>query len=149
MDTVLLPATNHERWTRTVVDTLVDIESPAETSVIVSYTFDEDEFKEIEGTQSSESEGRPLDEIAAQQAGVSETVATLEQYDIDATVRGVAATGDNGEGVLAAANRFDVDRIYMYRRKRTLSGIAIFGGALQYVLSNGDTPVVVIPANGY
>lgn len=146
METILFPVANHDRWTRTVANVVTNIENQRETRAIVVYRFTDDDLESIV-TNLETSEVENIDELAARRSGVKEVVTQLEQNGIDCRVRGVKTTDTDGEAILSIAADVDADRIYIYSRKRSPTGKAIFGSDLQHVLFNATVPVVVIPSN--
>lgn len=146
METILFPVANHDRWTRTVANVVTNIENQRETRAIVVYRFTDDDL-ESSVTNLETSEVENIDELAARRSGVKEVVTQLEQNGIDCRVRGVKTTDTDGEAILSIAADVDADRIYIYSRKRSPTGKAIFGSDLQHVLFNATVPVVVIPSN--
>lgn len=146
METILFPVANHDRWTRTVANVVTNIENQRETRAIVVYRFTDDDLESIV-TNLETSEVENIDELAARRSGVKEVVTQLEQNGIDCRVRGVKTTDTDGKAILSIAADVDADRIYIYSRKRSPTGKAIFGSDLQHVLFNATVPVVVIPSN--
>lgn len=146
MEIILFPVANHDRWTRTVANVVTNIENQRETRAIVVYRFTDDDL-ESSVTNLETSEVENIDELAARRSGVKEVVTQLEQNGIDCRVRGVKTTDTDGEAILSIAADVDADRIYIYSRKRSPTGKAIFGSDLQHVLFNATVPVVVIPSN--
>lgn len=145
METVLLPVTNHNQWTQTVAETIANMENQAEAVVV--YRFTDQDIESTAKNLNMDLEAMDIDELAARKSGVDEVVQYLEQNDIKCMVRGVKTTDTSGEAILSASADTDADRIYMYSRKRSPAGKAIFGSGLQYVLLNATVPVVVIPSN--
>ena len=146
MDTVLIPVTSHTGWARDVVTTATDIESDNDVGAVVVYVFEDGE---VESTRSNldlpAGETATLDELAARKSGVSTTVKVLEAEGFDARIRGVRAEDEPGSAIVGLAERADADRIYVYSRKRTPAGKAVFGSSVQRVLLNASCPVVVLP----
>lgn len=147
METILLPVTHHDRWTRIVANVVADVENQTETRAVIVYRFTDRELESTITNLDTTLEAANIDELAARKSGVTEVVNQLEQNSIECTVRGVETTGTEGEAILAAAADADVNRIYMYSRKRSPTGKAIFGSGLQYILFNATVPVVVVPSN--
>lgn len=147
MDTVLVPVTNHDRWTRKVASVVADTEEPTSTEAVVVHRFTDADLESTVNNLETTLEGADVDELAARKSGVGEAVDRLEREGIDCSIVGVEATDTDGEAILAAAADSDADRIYMYSRKRSPAGKAIFGSGLQNVIFNATVPVVVVPSN--
>ncbi|WP_372913102.1 universal stress protein [Salinigranum sp.] len=154
MSTVLLVATDHDRWTRAVAETAATVEAEgtdavllrplADPDVATAADLDTDRDHARDVPDSSEAD---LDALARRKSGVEDAVDRLETRAIDTRVRGVAVDDDCGERVLGTADEVDADRIYLYSRRRSPAGKAVFGSAVQHVIRHSDVPVVVTPAN--
>lgn len=146
MDRILLPVTSHASWARDVARAAAETEHGAETEAIVTHIFGDGE---IETTRSNldlpTDEPLTLDDLAARKQGVSATVDVLDGTGIDVRVRGFNGSDEPAETIVKTAAHNDVDRIYMYSRKRSPAGKAVFGSTLQRVLLNATCPVVVYP----
>jgi nucleotide-binding universal stress UspA family protein len=146
MDTILVQATDHGRWTRAVADVATDVEDPDDTEAVVLYAFTADDVSSTTANLDLD-DGRPsLDELAARKSNVQDAMTIFEDHDIDCRVRGVETAGKDGGHVLHAVDEADADRLYMFSRKRSPAGKAVFGSALQDVLGNSPVPVVVVPS---
>ncbi|MFC6718920.1 universal stress protein [Natrialbaceae archaeon GCM10025810] len=145
MTTILLPVTDHGRWTRAVATVAATIEDD-DTDAVVLYAFTD---ADVESTTDhlGIDDNPELDELAQRKSGVGQALSVLEDGGIDTEVYGLAVEDRTGEEILAVASDREVDRIYMYSRKRTPAGKAVFGSALQRVLFDSDVPVVVTPPN--
>jgi nucleotide-binding universal stress UspA family protein len=145
MSRVLLPASNHSRWARDVADVLVETEEP-DTTAVVAHVFDEEELASTRANL--DLDGRPTaDELAARKSGVSAAVDRIETADMDCEVRGFEHDGEPAGAIVDAVDETDADRLYMYSRRRSPAGKAVFGSTLQTVLLNAAVPVVVTPSN--
>jgi len=145
MQTVLVPVTSHDRWTRAVADVVADVEDEDETRAAVMYRFSEDELESTAAHLDTTAKSADIDELAARKSCVNEAIERLEAAGIECTTHGVETTDTDGEATLSAITDVDADRVYMYSRKRTPAGKAIFGSSLQHVLLNAPVPVVVVP----
>ena len=143
---VLLPANSFSGWSEMVADVVTDIESVDEITTVVLHVFDDDEVRST--TENLNLGDDPeVDELAARKAGVAAAVDRLENAGVETEVRGRVHEGDLAPAILDAAESEDVDRIYMYSRKRSPAGKAVFGSTLQRLLFEADVPVVVTPSN--
>jgi nucleotide-binding universal stress UspA family protein len=145
MATVLLPVTGHDRWTRAVATVVTDVEDDG-TDAIVLYPFTGDDVESTTRNLDVDPADADLDALAERKSGVSEAREVLADGGIECRVRGIRAPED-GDGILSVADAADADRIYMYSRRRSPAGKAVFGSALQNVIQNSDVPVVVTPAS--
>lgn len=146
MTTVLLPVTNHGRWTRAVADVATDVEDET-TDAVVLYTFTDEDVASTRDNLDIDAEDPDLDALAARKSGVKQALDVLVDGGIDGEVRGERVDEETGEGILRVAEDVDADRIYVYSRKRSPTGKAVFGSPIQRVLLNSDVPVVVTPSS--
>ena len=143
-DQVLLPAAHHPPWTERVAETVVDVDG-AEATVQVLYVFDEADRTETEATLGLEDPDVDLDDLARRKADVSAAVDVLEDAGITHDVRG-RVHDDRAEAILDSSSEDGIDRIYLYSRRRSPAGKAVFGSTLQDVIIGSAIPVVVIPS---
>lgn len=147
MTRVLLPASNHSQWAESVADVVVDTEGDdADLTAVVAHVFDDDE---VESTNENlDIEGRAkMDELASRKSGVNAATERLEDAGIDTEVRGVEHEGEPADAIVDAIDEEDADRLYMYSRKRSPAGKAVFGSTLQQVILAARVPIVVVPSN--
>lgn len=144
--TVLLPAIRHSAWVRTVASVLGDVEAATGAETVVLSVFDDVDFGDEVDAADAAARDRDLDERARARSGVQAAVDELTDAGVDPEVRGTAVTDDAAGAVLSAASEYDADRIYMYGRRRSPAGKAVFGSTLQDVLTDATVPVVVVPA---
>ncbi|MFA9428348.1 universal stress protein [Natronorubrum sp. A-ect3] len=146
MDTILLPVTSHTGWARDLAAAAAETEAGTKTKAIVMHLFEDGE---AETTRSNldypVDEPLTLDELATRKRGVSVTTDVLEDAGIDVQVQGHNGGDEPAGEVVATAEREDADRIYLYSRKRSPAGKAVFGSTIQRVLLNASCPVVVYP----
>lgn len=148
MDSILVPTTSHVGWARDVARLAIETEAGTETTATVLHVFEDEE---VETTKSNldlpPAEEITLDELAARKKGVAVTVDAFEAAGIATEVRGRRSDDDPAETIVSMADAETVDRIYLYSRKRSPAGKAVFGSTLQRVLLNASRPVVVYPPN--
>jgi len=137
--TVLLPAIRPSAWVRRVASVLVEMEADTDASTVVLSVFDPE--------QTDERSTVDLDDLAREQSAVRAAKSELADADLDHIVRGVPAPTDTAHAVETAVDQFGVDRIYMYGRRRSPAGKAVFGSTLQHVVTAAGVPVVVVPAS--
>lgn len=63
--------------------------------------------------------------------------------DLDVTYRSVGRLGDAVDEVLATAEKYDCDHLFVSGRRRSPTGKAIFGDRAQALILNFDGPVTV------
>ncbi|EMA06918.1 universal stress protein uspa-like protein [Haloferax denitrificans ATCC 35960] len=121
------------------------MESSDEMSVRLLHVFDEGEHQST--IDNLAIDGDPsLDELAARKSAVSAAKALLQEADFTTDIEGVKSDKP-GKAILSTAEEHDVDRLYVYSRKRSPVGKAVFGSSNQYLLFNADVPIVVLPAD--
>lgn len=148
MDNILVPVTSHVGWARDLARLAIETEAGTETTATVLHVFDDEE---VETTRSNldlpPDEEVTLDELATRKKGVTVTVDAFQAAGIATEVCGRRADDDPAETIISMADAEPVDRIYLYSRKRSPAGKAVFGSTLQRVLLNTSRPVVVYPPN--
>lgn len=148
MDSILVPVTSHVGWARDVARLAIETEAGTETTAIVLYVFDDEEVETTRSNLDLPSDERvTLDGLAARKKGVAVTLDAFEAAGIATEVRGRRAGDDPAGTIVSIADDEPVDRIYLYSRKRSPAGKAVFGSTLQRVLLNTSRPVVVYPPN--
>jgi nucleotide-binding universal stress UspA family protein len=146
MSTVLLPVTDHGRWTRAVAEEITNVED-SDNRAVVFYAFTEDEVQSTVDNLDV-GDGQPdADILARRKEGVKDAVEILTDGGLEADVRGAVVDEEDGEEILAVADDIDANRIYLYSRKRSPVGKAVLGSFVQHVLLNSEVPVVVTPAS--
>ena len=141
--TVLLPVKNHAPWARDVADVVTDVESE-DTEAVVLYVFDEGEVTSTR--ENLDGDSLSTNDLASRKTGVSAATEVLTDGGIDATSHGVRKDDRAADAILDVAESVDVDRIYLYGRKRSPAGKAVFGSTIQRVILNARVPVTVVPA---
>jgi nucleotide-binding universal stress UspA family protein len=145
-DHVLLPARNFANWGKTVADVVADVEDSDETAVTVLYAFDDSDRRSTAENLDIDIGETDVDALAARKSGVSAAIDRLSSAGFVCTPRGYAYEDDPADAILRGADDESVDRIYMYSRKRSPAGKAVFGSTLQRVILNASVPVVVVPS---
>jgi len=146
MDTIVVPVAHHNRWNRQVANVVTELEDISDVHALVVYRFTDDLDSTIEHLD-IDRETADLNEMAARKSGVAGVVETLDERGMTCSVRGTETAESKGEELLDLVEDEEADRIYMYSRKRSPAGKAIFGSGLQTVLFNSSVPVVVVPPN--
>lgn len=145
METVVLPVTDHGRWTRAVADVVTTLEGP-DARVVVFYAFTEEEVESTADNLDVAAEAPDPDALASRKEGVGDAVEILADGGVETEVRGAVVDEEDGEEILNVADDVVADRIYLYSRRRSPVGKAVLGSVVQRVLMNSDVPVVVTPA---
>lgn len=145
MKTVVLPVTDHGRWTRAVADVVTTVEDP-DTRAIVFYAFTEEEVESTAENLGVTAEAPDPDVLASRKEGVGDAMEILADGGIETEVRGAVVDEEDGEEILSVADDVVADRIYLYSRRRSPVGKAVLGSVVQRVLMNSEVPVVVTPA---
>lgn len=145
METVVLPVTDHGRWTRAVADVVTTLEGP-DARVVVFYAFTEEEVESTADNLGVAAEAPDPDVLASRKEGVGDALEILADGGVETEVRGAVVDEADGEEILNVADDVVADRIYLYSRRRSPVGKAVLGSVVQRVLMNSDVPVVVTPA---
>jgi nucleotide-binding universal stress UspA family protein len=146
MTTVLLPVTDHGRWTRAVADVVTNVEDD-NSRAVVFYAFTEDEVESTSDNLGVDDSRPDVDTLASRKEGVTDAVDILTDGGLETDVRGAVVDEEDGEEILTVADDVDANRIYLYSRKRSPVGKAVLGSVVQRVLMNSEVPVVVTPAS--
>lgn len=142
-DTVLLAVKNHAPWSRAVANAVTDVEDDG-TEALVVHVFDGDE--EASTRSNLDDPGAlSLDDLASRKTGVSAAVEVLTDGGIDATAVGARDDDSVARTVLDVGTDADVDRVYLYGRRRSPTGKVVFGSVVQQVVLEADVPVTVVP----
>lgn len=144
-DTILLSLRNYRPWARTVASVAADVESDDVTALLL-HVFDDDELSSTR--ENIDSDGSmTVDELATRKSGVVAAKEVLEDASVEVEVRGTERDAEPADGILSVAEEANADRLYLYGRKRSPTGKAVFGSTLQRVLLNAPVPVTVVPAS--
>ncbi|AHG01309.1 universal stress protein (plasmid) [Halostagnicola larsenii XH-48] len=127
----------------TLVDAVEDIRTSNDLTVIVAYIFDKDSHNEtIKQVVGADSEHVDPDELASRMSVVRTITDLLEAASIDVETR--AAPGTSGDGLVDIAEDVDADRVIIGGRRRSPTGKALFGSAVQTVMFNAPCPVTFV-----
>jgi nucleotide-binding universal stress UspA family protein len=142
--TVLLPVRNNARWARNVAEVVAEFEDDG-TETVILHVFDDDE---VVSTRANLDDGDALsvDDLAARKSGVGAAAEVLTDGGLDPTPRGVREDDRTADAILDATESADADRVYLYARKRSPAGKAVFGSTVQRVVLNARVPVTVVPS---
>lgn len=143
--TILVPATEHPGYAETVADAVLDTEVDGFTAVVL-YVFDREERDSTAANLDVDGGRLDGDELAARKKVVNAVRARFESAGVDCRTRGVVTDDDEADAVLRAVEDVDADRVYMFSRRRSPAGKAVFGSTLQRVILNAPVPVVVVPS---
>lgn len=143
--TVLLPTSDVSRWVEAVADVVHDVED-ADVTVTVLHVFDEAEVDSTIATLDGEAEGVDVDSLAKQKSGAKTAEKQLLDAGLNCWIRGIVHRDEPANAILRVADEEDAERIYMYSRRRSPAGKAVFGSTLQRVILDAEVPVVVIPS---
>ena len=142
---VLVPVTPFDPWTRSIARTVASIESADSVLAELIYIFEEGEQKttvanlDVEGCVD-------IDLLAARKSGPTTATEILGDAGFTCEISGIESA-ESGQAILHHIDETDTDRVYMYGRKRSPVGKAVFGSDLQEVLFNASVPVIVLPAD--
>lgn len=146
MDRILVPVTSHAGWARDVADAAIHTEAGTPTEAIVAHVFEDGEVETARSNLESPADDHlSLDDLAARKQGVSATIDAFDNAEITTQARGLRAEETTASAIIRAAAEESIDRIYLYARKRSPTGKAVFGSTIQRVLLNATCPVVVYP----
>lgn len=141
----LIPVSPFNPWARAIARTLVEIEDADDIQVTLLHVFDnEDKQATLEVTNNESTVN--LDKLAELKSGVKTASKILSDAGFEHETKGVESDSLS-RGILTVADEEEIDRIYMYNRKRSPVGKTVFGSTIQNVLSNATVPVIVLPAD--
>ncbi|WP_423747002.1 universal stress protein (plasmid) [Haladaptatus sp. SPP-AMP-3] len=144
-ETILLPLRNYRPWAEAVADATATVESGDVTALLL-HVFDGDELSSTrENIDSSGS--MTVDDLAARKSGIVAARETLQDAGVSVEVRGLEQAETTADSILTVADEAGVERLYLYGRKRSPTGKAVFGSTLQRILLNATVPVTVVPSN--
>ena len=144
-DQVLMPVSGFDPWARAVANTVATIETPDTTTPLLVHVFDEKERKSAIQRMDLDSTLDPH-ELAEQKSAIEAAADVFDDAEFEYNVVGIESETP-GRALLDIVDEADVDRVYMYGRKRSPVGKSVFGSQLQKVLANSPVPVVVLPAD--
>lgn len=143
--TILVPTTEHPRYAETVVDTVLETED-GEFTAVVLYVFDPQELDSTAENLDIDATNPDADELATRKNRVNTVRSRLADAGVDCRARGAVTEDDQTDAILRAIDDVDADRIYMFSRRRSPTGKAVFGSTVQQVILDSPVPVVVVPA---
>lgn len=142
--TVLVPVKNHSPWAKRVANVVTDVEDEG-TQVVILHVFDEDEVESTRANLETE-DTLSVNDLASRKNGVSAATDVLTSGGFDVTPHGVREDARTADAILDVAESVNVDRVYLYGRKRSPAGKAVFGSTVQRVVLNATVPVTIVPA---
>ncbi|UPV75222.1 universal stress protein [Halorussus limi] len=86
-----------------------------------------------------------IDDRVSERAAIQSAKEELIDADLPVTTLGIP-NANRPDGIIQGIKQTNADRAYMYSRKRTPAGKAIFGSTIGDVLARSPVPVVVIPS---
>lgn len=144
-ETILLPLRNYRPWAEAVAGAAATVESGDVTALLL-HVFDGDELSSTrENIDSSGSV--TVDDLAARKSGIVAAREILQDAGVSVEVRGLEQAETTADSILTVADEAGVERLYLYGRKRSPTGKAVFGSTLQRILLNATVPVTVVPSN--
>lgn len=142
-DTVLLPAKRHVPWSKAVADAVTDVEDEG-TEALVLHVFDAAE--EASTRENLDDSGDlSLDDLASRKSGVVAAVDVLTDAGVDATPKGARESDSKARNILDVGIDADADRLYLYGRRRSPTGKAVFGSVVQEIVLDAHVPVTIVP----
>lgn len=142
--TVLLPVKNHAPWAKDMAETVADIENE-DTEVVVLYVFGQEEIASTRANLDVSNE-LSLNDLASRKTSVGAAIKILNDEDISTTLYGAHENDRRADAVLDVAESVDADRIYLYSRRRSPAGKAVFGSTVQQIILNARVPVTIVPS---
>jgi len=143
-ETVLVPVKNYPPWSRTVADVVTDVEDDG-TEAVVLHVFYESEESSTRANLDDPGE-LSLDDLSARKNGVTAAVDVLTDGGMDATPAGARVDDSVSRTIVDVSEQYDVDRVYLYGRRRNPTGKAVFGSVVQEVILDASVPVTVVPS---
>jgi len=138
---VLVPAISPSAWMQSVADTVLEIERGGDPTVVVLTLVGE-----FDGERTAADDERTVETGPTNRPAVTTVTERLTAAEVEYVVEGRSFADDEADPIVAAATEHDVDRIYMYARRRSPAGKAVFGSILQEVVTAVTVPVVVVPS---
>lgn len=138
---ILLPVSTFGPWARATAETIAEMENADTITVHLLHVVTE----ERASVENFETASSSLDTLVRELSSVTTAIETLNAAGVDHEVIGVEAN-TLARGILETAEHVDSDRIYLFGRRRSSVGKAVFGSTLQQVIANANVPVVVVPA---
>lgn len=121
----------------------VDIAGPADTKVVLTHVFTEDEYTSVTERLEIESPTEvTADEVARRHKTIRSISKTLDEVGVNYEIRG--AIGPHGEEIIRLAEEDESDLVVVGGRKRSPTGKAVFGSTAQEVMLSAPCPVTFV-----
>jgi len=133
--------------TKALVREAGELAAGVDAELLLLHVTTEEEFEEESGglaglTEYAESYGSANARDGAESFARDIGQEVLEGIDVDWTP--IGALGDTAEEVVAVAEEFEADHVFIRGRQRSPAGKAIFGDLAQSVILNFDGTVTVV-----
>lgn len=138
--TVLVPTNIPPQYAATVADAVVETEEDGFSPVLL-YTSGDKEWDTPDGSIPTE-----ITELAARNNSIRAARERFERADINCRAYGATTADSDAGAICQAIEDLSADRVYMFGRRRSPAGKAVFGSTLQDVILNSPVPVVVVPS---
>ncbi|WP_433632934.1 universal stress protein [Halomicrococcus sp. NG-SE-24] len=140
---ILVPVSPFVPWARALATAIVDLEEPDTTELILLHVFTEEE-KQAALADTDLGDNSDITRLTNSQSNIAAAQDILTEAGFTITTRGTVS--DNlGEAILDATEAVDVDCLYLFSRRRSSAGKAVFGSTIQHILLNATVPVLTIP----
>lgn len=132
--TVVLPESQNPVWARQTARTVSEMEREHQSDVVLLSVLDRTTVDDPE----------VVDEHLADRSGIQTAKEELANTELSVSTLGVPSD-DQADGIIEGIEQVNADRAYMYGRKRSPAGKAVFGSTLGDVLTRSSVPVIVVP----
>jgi nucleotide-binding universal stress UspA family protein len=125
----------------------IDVAGPAGATVVIGHVFTREEFESRADALGFDRDASDADAdaVVGRYSAVRELTARLDEAGVDYEVHG--EIGDYAEKVVALAEEFDSDMVFVGGRKRSPTGKAVFGSVAQEVMLSAPCPVTFVRAD--